>query len=232
MSTLRLFIAVFLAEIFLVGPALAAVGSWNGVAFTHWNGVAQTSWNGTSISCAAGGGATATDTFNRTDANPISSPMSDGVSTWESGPGSLNDIQIVSNRARNTTSNSLARASAPTFAANQLATITLAGVAGTGAAVRIDGSGNGYVAYVASTTSVQLYRVTSGSFIAIGAAITVTALSSGNTVGLGIVGTTLTLYRDAVLVDTRTEATYATGQPGVFSDAAGGTMESFIAIDL
>lgn len=56
MSTLRLFVAVFLAEIFLVGPALAAVGSWNGVAFTAWNGVAQTSWNGTGISCAGGGG--------------------------------------------------------------------------------------------------------------------------------------------------------------------------------
>lgn len=36
--------------------AFAAVGSWNGVAFTAWNGVAQTGWNGTSVSCAGGGG--------------------------------------------------------------------------------------------------------------------------------------------------------------------------------
>lgn len=35
-------------------PLFAAVGSWNGVAFTGWNGVAQTSWNGTGVSCAGG----------------------------------------------------------------------------------------------------------------------------------------------------------------------------------
>lgn len=61
MRTLRLFVAVFLALIFAAGPGIAAVGSWNGVAFTGWNGVAQTSWNGTSISCASGASPLLTD---------------------------------------------------------------------------------------------------------------------------------------------------------------------------
>jgi hypothetical protein len=39
----------------------AAVGDWNGIAFTALNGIAQTSWNGTGISCASGGCTTAQD---------------------------------------------------------------------------------------------------------------------------------------------------------------------------
>lgn len=58
----------------LAQAAFAAVGSWNGVAFTAWNGVAQTSWNGTSISCAAGGGTPAfARAANATAADGVSS---------------------------------------------------------------------------------------------------------------------------------------------------------------
>jgi len=67
MSTLRITIALVLAALFAVGPGIAAVGSWNGVAFTGWNGIAITAWNGTSISAASGGGLAAfSDTFSGT----------------------------------------------------------------------------------------------------------------------------------------------------------------------
>ena len=48
--------------IFIPQKLSAAVGSWNGVAFTAWNGIAQTAWNGTGISCASGGASVAIDT--------------------------------------------------------------------------------------------------------------------------------------------------------------------------
>lgn len=60
----------------LVQPAFAAVGSWNGVAFTGWNGVAQTSWNGTAISCAAGGGGIAVNAAAKASAVATSAAIS------------------------------------------------------------------------------------------------------------------------------------------------------------
>lgn len=78
-----------LALLFLIPlPLFAAVGSWNGVAFTAWNGVAQTAWNGTTISCASGSGVAFSDDFNRVG-------PSLGANWTAFGPGTI----IVANEA-------------------------------------------------------------------------------------------------------------------------------------
>lgn len=59
-------------SLLLVPSLFAAVGSWNGVAFTHWNGIAQTAWNGTAISCAGGGDVTFSSVASAQATGPVS----------------------------------------------------------------------------------------------------------------------------------------------------------------
>jgi hypothetical protein len=183
---------------------------------------------------AAGGLATATDTFNRTDADPLSSPMSDGVSTWTSGPGAFASVKIVSNEVMPSSdpSDSAARVNSPTFSGNHRSTITLS--AGSlsfsyvGAAVRIQGAADGscYAVLVyGDATALRVLKFTdTGSLAnaALGADFTVTSLVAGDTVGLSASGTstvTLTVYVNGVSQGTRTDSTspYTGGQPGFYT---------------
>lgn len=172
---------------------------------------------------ASAASATATDTFNRANSSPMSTTMSDGTSTWTSGPGALNDCDIFGNEIRGSAGTSGARVLSPTFAANQYSYVT----AGTdnlavGPAVRLASTtdADGYFAYPSSATSVTFYRIDdtgSIALVALGANVTITALAAGETLGLGISGTTLTLYTNGVSTGaTRTDATYSTGQPGIY----------------
>lgn len=182
---------------------------------------------------------TATDTFNRADSAPMSTTMSDGVSTWTSGPGALNNCDIFGNEIRGSGGFSGARVLSPTFAANQYSQIT----AGTdnfavGPYVRMASTtdADGYFAYPSSATSVTIYRCDdtgSVAFTALGADVTITALAAGETLGLGISGTTLTLYTNGVSTGaTRTDATYSTGQPGIYCGNNVRLWNAFSANDL
>jgi hypothetical protein len=90
-----------------------------------------------------------------------------------------------------------------------------------GAAVRLSttGSGQGYVAYyLPEGTAVNLYKLTLGT---VGAGtshilqITGITLTSGDTLKLGCVGTTLTVYHNGTSIGSITDATYTSGQPGI-----------------
>lgn len=182
--------------------------------------------------------AIATDTFNRANANPLDSPMSDGVSTWISGPGALADVKINVNRIDATASTAGARVNAPAFAANQSATITLTGTIGNqGVGVRSASStdADGYLAFVANSTSIEVYRAADTGtmgFTLLGTAFTVTTLVDGDTITLSANGTTLELFVNGVSQGTRTDSTYSTGQPWVYFSGTSRFIDTFSATDL
>lgn len=96
--------------------------------------------------------------------------------------------------------------------------------------------GSCYMAYVNNATTITVYKIVdtgSLAFTALGAAYTVTALVDGNTITLTIVGTTLTLYvNDIAQGTTRTDSTYATGQPGFGGFQNNTWIDNYIAVDL
>jgi hypothetical protein len=184
--------------------------------------------------------ASATDDFNRSN-DPISSPGSDGVITWVSGPGDLAAIKVLSNVCyRSGAGASGGMVSIPNFAANQIATITFAGTpTATGVMCRMQGSisGSGYLLYVSGTVTLQYYHRTEGGTLRqIGSNKTITAVAAGDTISLKVTGTatiTLEAFRNGVSVDSRTDNTdpYNSGQPGVYFGGANGT-DQFTASDV
>lgn len=181
-----------------------------------------------------GGGSSATDTANRTDSSPIDSPMSDGVSTWDSGPGGLNNINIVGNVFVGASSTSGARVATPSIAADQYSQVEReADANGFGAGVRCDANGNGYLAYMDGAASVTFFKVSGNGtvFTEITPWVSVTALADGDTLKLTATGTsttTLELFRNGVSITTRTDSTspYTSGQPWVYL-SSGVTADNF-----
>lgn len=181
------------------------------------------------------------DTFDRADADPMSTTSSSG-GTWTSGPGAMNDARIlVNNLSTSGTTEGGCRVLAPTFAANQKATMTFIGtgsqLGGIGVMVRMQGASDssGYLASCDGTTSVVLYRVDdTGTFAytQLGAAFTVDAVAEGGTMTLEISGTTLTLRMNGISQGTRTDSTYATGQPGTYFYSNLGRIALYSASDL
>lgn len=86
--------------------------------------------------------------------------------------------------------------------------------------VRCSSDGDGYMFYVPNTNpgavnSFTMYRWDNGSSTtAVGSGFSV-AWPVGTLIKLGMVSTTLTLYKDGASQGTRTEATYASGSPGI-----------------
>lgn len=163
--------------------------------------------------------------------------MSDGVGTWTSGHGAFADSQISSNDLTGTAANSGARVLSPTFAANQRATITLGSDNAVGVLARMQSTsnGSGYAVFLANSTTVRIYRVAdSGSlgFTALGADITVSTVVVGNTLGIECSGTTITALVNGSSVGSRTDATYASGQPGTWHSAAARNIRAFTATDV
>jgi|GEM_PF-6079680 len=183
---------------------------------------------------SSGSATTATDTFIRTDSNPISNPMSDGVSTWQSGFDAFNAIQIAGNVITGTTSAAQngARCSSPSFTANQSVTVKITNLVGfAGVLLRIQGSADnrcyeGYCSLANSGATITLARITtagSTTEVGIGLPITVThgsgvagILAIGDTVTWAVSGSTFSAYVNGVLEATRSDSTLASGQPGVF----------------
>jgi hypothetical protein len=183
----------------------------------------------------------AIDDFNRANANPISSPGSDGAITWTSGPGDLGDVQISSNECtRSLGVASGAIVTAPTFGANQMVTITLtASPVGSGIMCRMQGSssGSGYLLYLQSTGTLQYYHRTEGGTLRqIGSNLNMTAVGAGDTISLKVTGTgtiTLEAFRNGVSIDSRTDSTnpYNSGQPGIYF-GTGTSINSFSATNV
>ena len=123
------------------------------------------------------------------------------------------------------------RCASPSFPADQSATITLTSIGGVylGCMVRIQGAADtrAYQLQTNGNTTdlvVNLFA-TNGSDVGtqLGATITTThgtggsgAMAIGDTIGLQIVGTTLTIFVNGISETTRTDATLASGQPGIY----------------
>jgi len=127
------------------------------------------------------------------------------------------------------------KTSVASFAADQQASIELA-VAGDdyiGTGVRLDAAaGTGYIMFV-NASAIDCYRYNGGaaySSIGLSAAVSPTV---GDVYTLRVVGTTLTLLENDVVLDTATDATYATGQPGISGyGTAGFRGDNFLAEDV
>lgn len=209
----------------------------SGVALAQWAAVLG-------ASRAASGPVTATDNFNRANQDPMAGAgltMSDGVSVWVNGPGStLTKMAIDTNVLTSTGSPASVVVSSPSFAANQKSTITF----GSGAAVTFCGptvhantsNGNCYVALVDDTTHIIIYKLTDSGSIGYTSLATVVlgaALVVGDTLGLGINGTTLTVYvNGSAQGTTASDSSYTTGQPGIYVATNGKHFSLFTATEL
>lgn len=190
---------------------------------------------------------TASDTFNRTDADPMSNPMSDGIGTWSVGPGNWQDLKIASNVVRDTnpagTSGAAAVVSSPTFAANQSISIVFGSTIG-GQLLIVRGDSlleAGYGLVVDDSDTIIFTQLSSSSHSAVSGLSIVNGLSfsAGETITLTVTGSgpvTLTAYNDGVEIGSYTDNSgYVTsGQPGigVINGVADGLIDSFSATDL
>jgi hypothetical protein len=99
--------------------SFAAVGSWNGVAFTAWNDVAQTAWNGSGVSCASGTSYLIQQNFEGTgyDHSEVWNEGSNPDEDYTTAPAPLEGSQSIFFRAVTTS----VRTFSPTFAAQSTA---------------------------------------------------------------------------------------------------------------
>lgn len=219
---MRNILSVWAAIFGLLTCSFADINAVNGVTAStssNINGVtAPSAVNGLTL-VASGAPITFSDNFTRTPENPLSNG-----GAWTNGLTGFANMQLISNTARSATAGAgAAYVGVPNFTSypNQSATISVISTAGFGVLVRMDSSGNGYRLYAVNSTTLRISRVTAGVGTAIGADFAVTGLSSGVLVTLEISGTTLTAYRNGVSITTRSDATYATGSPGIYADTNG-----------
>lgn len=171
--------------------------------------------------------ATVNDNFNRADEAPLASPWA-GVT----GAGSMS---LFSNSARvfQTGPDEYEVYTGSGIGGDQYAqaTITTIGAGVAGLLVRFaSGSKAGYRFY-GDATSTQIDRQPGGTNIGSPGA----GLNNGDVVKLEAVGTTINLYVNGVLRCTGTDATYASGNPGMFAvGTAGGNpiLDNFSAGDV
>lgn len=181
----------------------------------------------------------ATDTFNRTNADPVDSPMSDGSSTWESGPGAAGDVKIVSNQAvRSSGTWGIARVSSGSFDGNQYAEATLGtgGSLGACPAVRIQGTSDAscYVMRFINASIVRLYRLDDTGSIGETeiASVGSQSASAGDVLRIEADGTTIKGYIEGSEVLSVTDSNHSGGVPGIGLRTSGATIDAFDGGDL
>lgn len=192
-----------------------------------------------SAGAASVGSASAEDTFDRANATPMSTTMSDGVGTWQSGPGATDDVNISSNAASASSNKAGARVASPTFTGNHKAECYVGSGNGVFACARIQ-SNTDFTCYAVkchdSSNTLRVYKLTdTGSGITqtqLGADVTITAIGTNNTYGISVSGTTISVLRQGSVVATRTDSDLSGGQPGIFFDVSGRTTNRFTAADV
>jgi len=170
--------------------------------------------------------ATYTDDFNRANENPLSSP-------WSTIMGS--GLQLLSNSCKAAASGkNVSALTGETWDNDQTATVEVTNIQSydfAGAAVRCSGS-NGYVGIAAfGDGRFYCYRVDSGVWTSLG--FRSVSFVATDTIGIGIVGSTITLYKnDVAQGSTFTDSTYTSGAAGMcydFQDSNLTTIDNFSA---
>lgn len=219
-------IALFLA---LATCSFGAINAVNGVAVTtssNINGVTTPSAvNGQTINAAV----TFSDNFNRPNENPL-------TGGWTNGATGYNGLKVLNNEAVAITdsSNSCAYVTTPDFTPypNQSATATMGSSTSFGVFVRLSAGGNGYRLIMVNSTTMRVAVINAGTASTLGADFTIAALTAGQSITLGITGTTLTVYVNGVSQGTRTDSTHSTGSPGLYAFSAFGGATSFSCTSL
>lgn len=124
---------------------------------------------------------------------------------------------------------------ASSFTPNQVAQVTVGtvppGGSWTGVTVRQSGTGTGYLGLWFAGQFYLFNENGTASPPQIGAAVAGT-LSTGDTIGISAVGTTITVLHNGTAVITATDSTYAAGNPGIAFFAAGQSVTSWQASDI
>lgn len=179
------------------------------------------------------------DSFDRADADPMSTNASDGLGVWTDGPGALNPCKIAFNNLNSSAGlDSGARVLSPLFRADQSASMVVGLVGSVGLMVRMQASTNasGYLCAVDDSTHVSIYRVVDVGFInyvLLGGTATVATINSLDTVTFAINGNIMNVYVNGVSLGiTRTDSNYTSGQPGLYFYDFGGSIVQFSATEL
>lgn len=183
---------------------------------------------------------TFTDTFNRADADPMTTNASDGIGLWTDGPGALNPCKIALNILSSSSLglDSGARVLFPPFRADQSASMTVGTVGSVGLMVRMHSSTNasGYLCSLDDPTHVSIYRVIDTGFInyvLLGGTATVATINALDTVTFTINGDTMNVYVNGVSLGiTRQDGAFTSGQPGCYFYEFGGSIVDFFATEL
>jgi len=169
---------------------------------------------------------TASDSFTRANETPVASP-------WVTVTP-LGGMNLTSNALVGVASNSRASLYSGTWGNDQRvdAVVGALSTSNNYPEVWVRGStgGNGYKVYTdGSTGGTAIARMDAGAETII-QAVSV-GFVNGDTLGIGIVGTTITLYKNGVAqTPTATDATYASGLPGAGAYGVG-TIDDWTATD-
>lgn len=175
------------------------------------------------------------DTFNRSNADPMSTTASDG-NTWTSGPGAMAEPRIISTMLFGNAGQTGARVLTPTMGGNHSASITLIGDTGhIGPMVRVQSTSDasGYFLITSDATHLTIYKLTdTGSLatLALFTSVATPSMGNGDTITLTVNGTTLECFLNGVSYGTVVDATWSGGQPGVYMEtetASGGPFSAF-----
>jgi pectate lyase len=177
-------------------------------------------------------GATATDTFDRADSNPLSNPASDGISTWATGEGVAGNISIVGNVAkRGSGTLAVARITSPVFAADQVSEVVAGATSlGSSPAVRIQaGSASCYYLRAINAATLRIYKATdTGSLSEVDiASVGGLVMGAGSVFKLEALTNTIRGYLDGAVVLSVSDSSWPTGQPGVACRNSSSECDSF-----
>lgn len=168
-----------------------------------------------------------TDNFTRSNENPLAN------SNWGTIP-TYGNLQIVSNVAEAvvvaTNANQLWTGAGGVsadgnwandqYAEVTVGTISAAATDSIGAGVRMGTGGTGYIVSALPTAPFNaIYKLTgAGAYTILGANFPPAAVA-GDVWRIQIVGTTITVFQNGTSIATRTDATYAGGDPGIYAYA-------------
>lgn len=180
------------------------------------------------------------DTFDRADADPMTTGASDGVGVWTDGPGALNPCKLLGHILRSASAggNTGCRVLSPGLRANQAAEMIIGNVLAVGLMVRVQSptDASGYLCAIDNPTNITFYKVVDTgtlTFTPLGATETVPEIGSLETITFQMVGPIMEVLVNGVSLGiTRTDSTFTGGQPGTYMFDFGGSIVGFNAREL
>lgn len=180
------------------------------------------------------------DSFDRADANPMTTTASDGVGVWTCGAGSMADTKISINILFGTTgTENGCRILSPNFRANQSCSIIIGNPATIGVMVRVQSptDPSGYLCGINDSTHIKFSKVVdTGSgftYTDLSAELVVPAINALDVFTFRIIGNAMEAFVNGVSVGTATaDGAFNSGNPGIYFYGLSGSAVSFSATEL